>query len=205
MSQGRSSAPEEEPAEPAVRIVDRRRVDPETGETRPDAPTPAASSNLKKDGGSADSNQVAELTADLQRITAEYANYRKRVERDRESMKEQQIAQIATRLLPALDDIERAREHGDLTGAFATVADELLAALRALGLETYGAVNEPFDPNLHEALQVRNDVAASAPTVVEVVQPGYRIGERVIRPTRVVVAQAESSNEVQQESVVAPE
>jgi molecular chaperone GrpE len=140
----------------------------------------------------------------LQRITAEYANYRKRVERDRDSMKEQQIAQLATRLLPALDDIERAREHGDLKGAFATVADQLLSALRGLGLETYGEVNDPFDPNLHEALQVRNDLTAATPTVVGVVQPGYRIGERVVRPTRVVVAQPESANEEQLESVVAP-
>jgi molecular chaperone GrpE len=204
VSRGRSHAPEEEPAEPSVRIVDRRRVDPETGEPRPDAPAPANASNFKKDGGSADSNQVAELTADLQRITAEYANYRKRVERDRDSMKEQQIAQLAMRLLPALDDIERAREHGDLNGAFATVADQLLSALRGLGLETYGEVNDPFDPNLHEALQVRNDLTAATPTVVEVVQPGYRIGERVVRPTRVVVAQPESANEAELESVVAP-
>lgn len=196
MNQGRSSAPDEEPIEPAVRIVDRRRVDPSTGETRPDA----APSSIKKDEVSASSNQVAELTADLQRITAEYANYRKRVERDRELVREQQIAQLATRLLPALDDIERAREHGDLTGAFATVADELLAGLRDLGLETYGVVDEPFDPNLHEALQSRDDSGVSTPTVVEVVQPGYRIGERIIRPTRVVVAQPESGDESKQES-----
>ena len=193
MTSGRQAAPEEEQPEPTVRITDRRRVDPATGETRPDArpTTPVEQSAAAEVGAAQGSDRVSELTADLQRITAEYANYRKRVERDRDAVKEQQVATLSTKMLPALDDIERAREHGDLNGAFASVAEQLLAALTSMGLEQYGQTGEQFDPNLHEALQVKNDQVVAEPTVTEVVQPGYRIGERIVRPARVVVAQPE--------------
>lgn len=195
MTAGRPAASEEEQPETGVRITDRRRVDPTTGQARPDAravktpaePEPAEDSAT----GAPEGDRVAELTADLQRITAEYANYRKRVDRDRDLVKDQQVATLATKLLPALDDIERAREHGDLNGAFASVAEQFLAALASLGLEQYGQAGEIFDPNVHDALQVNNEQVVVEPTVTDVVQPGYRIGERIVRPARVVVAQPE--------------
>jgi molecular chaperone GrpE len=191
MTSGRPAAPEGEQPEPTVRVTDRRRVDPDTGEARPDvrpAATETTTASATSPAGAA-SERLAELTADLQRITAEYANYRKRVDRDREAVKDQQVATLATKLLPALDDIERAREHGDLNGAFASVAEQLLTALSSMGLEQYGQAGEPFDPNLHDALQVKNEQVVTEPTVIEVVQPGYRIGERIVRPAHVVVAQ----------------
>src|SRR5205823_2560125 len=96
--------------------------------------------------------QLAERTADMQRIQAEYANYRKRVERDRMAVREQALANVLIELLPVLDDIGRAREHGELSGAFKSVAESLESAVAKLGLVSYGEKGEPFDPVIHEAL-----------------------------------------------------
>lgn len=133
--------------------------------------------------------KLAERTADLQRITAEYANYRKRVERDRVAVREQALANVLTSLLPALDDIGRARQHGELTGGFKSVAESLETIMAKLGLESFGDAGEPFDPNVHEALMHSYSAEVTEPTCVQILQPGYRVGERILRPARVAVAE----------------
>jgi molecular chaperone GrpE len=133
--------------------------------------------------------QLAERTADLQRVTAEYANYRKRVERDRQAVREQAVANVLSGLLPVLDDIGRAREHGELVGGFKSVAESLEAAVTKLGLDSFGESGEPFDPKVHEALMHSYSADVTEPTCVQVLQPGYRVGERILRPARVAVAE----------------
>jgi molecular chaperone GrpE len=133
--------------------------------------------------------QLAERTADLQRVSAEYANYRKRVERDRQAVREQSVANVLSGLLPVLDDIGRAREHGELVGGFKSVAESLEAAVTKLGLDSYGENGEPFDPKVHEALMHSYSTDVTEPTCVQILQPGYRVGERILRPARVAVAE----------------
>jgi molecular chaperone GrpE len=133
--------------------------------------------------------RLAERTADLQRLQAEYANYRKRVERDRMAVREQALANVLTELLPILDDIGRAREHEELTGGFKSVADSLEAAAVKLGLVSYGEDGDPFDPKLHEALMHSYSRDVAEPTAVRILQPGYKVGERILRPARVAVAE----------------
>jgi molecular chaperone GrpE len=135
---------------------------------------------------------LAERTADLQRLQAEYANYRKRVERDRLAVREQALANVLQGLLPVLDDIGRAREHGELTGGFKSVAESLEAIVVKLGLTAFGESGEPFDPTLHEALMHSYSADVSEPTAVQILQPGYKVGERIIRPARVAVAEPAS-------------
>jgi molecular chaperone GrpE len=189
---------EEENAGEGVRVSDKRRIDPETYEVREGAASStsadealaaedAAASALEGDVVGIET-KVAELTADLQRVHAEYANYRKRVERDREVMQQMAVAAAMVELLPVLDDIERAREHNELEGAFRTVGENLEAALAKLGLEKFGASGEEFDPTVHEALTSEENDAVSTPTVTTVYQPGYRFADRVLRPARVAVA-----------------
>ena len=132
---------------------------------------------------------LAERTADLQRLQAEYANYRKRVERDRVAVREQALANVLSELLPVLDDIGRAREHGELTGGFKSVAESLEASAAKLGLTTYGEAGDPFDPTLHEALMHSYSAKVTEPTCVQILQPGYKVGDRIIRPARVAVAE----------------
>jgi molecular chaperone GrpE len=132
---------------------------------------------------------LAERTADLQRLQAEYANYRKRVERDRLAVREQALANVLGELLPVLDDIGRAREHGELTGGFKSVADSLEGIAVKLGLVPFGEAGEPFDPTQHEALMHSYSSDVSEPTAVQILQPGYKVGERIIRPARVAVAE----------------
>ena len=132
---------------------------------------------------------LAERTADLQRLQAEYANYRKRVERDRLAVREQALANVLQGLLPVLDDIGRAREHGELTGGFKSVAESLEGIVVKLGLTAFGESGEPFDPTLHEALMHSYSADVTEPTAVQILQPGYKVGERIIRPARVAVAE----------------
>ena len=132
---------------------------------------------------------LAERTADLQRLQAEYANYRKRVERDRVAVREQALANVLSELLPVLDDIGRAREHGELTGGFKSVAESLEASAAKLGLTTYGEVGDPFDPTVHDALMHSYSAEVTEPTCVQILQPGYKVGDRIIRPARVAVAE----------------
>uniref|UniRef100_UPI001C5E6DFD nucleotide exchange factor GrpE n=1 Tax=Nonomuraea rhizosphaerae TaxID=2665663 RepID=UPI001C5E6DFD len=138
-------------------------------------------------------SQLAERTADLQRLQAEYTNYRRRVERDRVAVREQAVASALLELLPVLDDIGRARDHGELTGGFAKVAESLEAAVTKLGLNAYGQKGDPFDPTVHEALMHSYSPDVTEPTAVEVLQPGYRMGDRVLRPARVAVAEPEDA------------
>ena len=138
-------------------------------------------------------NQLAERTADLQRVTAEYANYRKRVDRDRLAVREQALANVLNALLPVLDDIGRAREHGELVGGFKSVADSLESAVTKLGLSSFGTEGEPFDPTVHEALTHSYSADVAEPTCVHILQPGYMVGERILRPARVAVAEPDDS------------
>jgi len=133
--------------------------------------------------------QLAERTADLQRLQAEYANYRKRVDRDRAAVREQAVAGTLIGLLPVLDAIDQARDHGELSGGFKSVADSLQAALGRLGLVTYGEKGDPFDPKIHEALTHSYSSDVTEDTCVEILQPGYKVGERILRPARVAVAE----------------
>jgi molecular chaperone GrpE len=132
--------------------------------------------------------QLAERTADLQRLQAEYANYRKRVDRDRAAVQEQAIVKTLTGLIPVLDAINQAREHGELSGGFEKVADSLLAALGRLGLATYGDKGDPFDPKIHEALTYTDSPDVAEDTCVEIIFPGYKVGDRILRPAKVAVA-----------------
>jgi molecular chaperone GrpE len=133
--------------------------------------------------------RLAERTADLQRLQAEYANYRKRVDRDRAAVREQAVASTLAGLLPVLDAIDQAREHGELSGGFKSVADTLQAALGRLGLAVYGEKGDPFDPKIHEALTHSYSPDVAEDTCVEILQPGYKVGDRILRPARVAVAE----------------
>ena len=141
---------------------------------------------------------AAERLSDLQRLQAEYVNYKRRVDRDRAVVQERAAQSVIEALLPVLDDIHAAREHGDLEGGpFASIADKLESSLGKFGLERYGAVGEEFDPALHEALmhtawpQDGSVEPTGSTTVVQVLQPGYRAGEQILRAARVAVADPE--------------
>jgi len=160
------------------------------GGSRPgDGATAAGPVQPASPDGDALAAQLAERTADLQRVHAEYANYRKRVERDRLAVREQALANVLSSLLPVLDDIGRAREHGDLNGAFKSVGESLETIAAKLGLESFGEPGEPFDPLVHEALMHSYSPDVTEPTAVQILQPGYKVGERIIRPARVAVAE----------------
>ena len=189
----------EEFPEPAV-VRDNRRIDPETGQVRgqsaeaPPAETPAAPTVGGPDDGAADAeleaaNSLAAARLDeLQRLNAEYVNYKKRVDRDRDVARNAAIAGVAEALLPVLDDLHLSREHGDLTGPFSAIADKLEATLHRFGLERYGQDGEPFDPAVHEALMHAHSDEYEVATCTKVLQPGYKLGERILRPARVAVA-----------------
>ncbi|MFD0038741.1 nucleotide exchange factor GrpE [Streptomyces anulatus] len=132
---------------------------------------------------------LGERTADLQRLQAEYQNYRRRVERDRVTVKEIAVANLLSELLPVLDDVGRAREHGELVGGFKSVAESMETVVAKLGLQQFGKEGEPFDPTIHEALMHSYAPDVTETTCVAILQPGYRIGERTIRPARVAVAE----------------
>ncbi|MBE1564880.1 nucleotide exchange factor GrpE [Nonomuraea africana] len=187
MSDPRDNGPETEPV-----IRDNRKIDPETGQARPttEEQQPTAAPPVAEGG---DTQLLAERTADLQRLQAEYTNYRRRVERDRVAVREQAVAGALAELLPVLDDIGRARDHGELNGGFAKVAESLEAAVTKLGLTSFGQKGEPFDPTVHEALMHSYSSEVTEPTAIEVLQLGYRIGDRVLRPARVAVAEPEDA------------
>ncbi|GAA1637138.1 hypothetical protein GCM10009744_27900 [Kribbella alba] len=192
--------------EPVVR--DKRRIDPETGNLRepshapaggaapgtpgtPGAQPPREPSDLI--GPSAQeallTEALAERTADLQRLQAEYVNYKRRVDRDREANREVVIGSVLTELLQTLDDIGRAREAGELEGAFKAVAETVERVTEKLGLVKYGEVGDAFDPRIHEALLHNYSDEVDGPTATLVMQPGYRLGDRILRPARVAVSE----------------
>src|SRR3954447_17993905 len=214
------TTPDAEPGSGPV-VRDRRRLDPETGQVRgrhaedhtdngTGAPagageqSPAASdqASVPEEASVPEKTQNGELAAarsladerlaDLQRLQAEYVNYRRRVERDRDVAREAAVAGVLEALLPVLDDIHLARQHGDLeSGPFAAIADKLEATLSRFGLSRFGQPGETFDPMVHEALMHTEAELAegtTATTVVQVLQPGYKSGERVLRAARVAVA-----------------
>lgn len=199
--------------QPVVR--DRRRIDPVTGALREpghDAPAPAAGDTTAAAAADASAEttadveadtiareldaeverargEAAERLADLQRLQAEYTNYRRRVDRDREAVRDAAVASVLAELLPVLDDIGRARDHGDLTGAFKSVAEALEQVVTKLGLVRFGEPGDRFDPTVHEALAHSYSDEVDEPTAVEILMPGYRFGERIVRPARVAVAE----------------
>jgi len=193
---GTGGGDELDPTRP--RFTDKRRVDPETGAVREPAAAPstpgqdpaalgAAPEHIELEAARA---VAAERLEDLQRLQAEYVNYRKRVERDRLVARDQTVFAIVDALLGVLDDVDLARQHGELTdGPFAAIAEKLEAALGRFGWERYGATGEPFDPNHHEALMHALSPDVDKPTVVQVLQPGHRVGERIVRAARVAVAE----------------
>lgn len=197
--QGRGGGPEEpgesEPQGPVVR--DKRRLDPVTGQVREPTAVPDDGLGSVPDDASSLTREdeltrtVVERTADLQRLQAEYANYRRRVDRDRDVVRDTAVANVLANLLPVLDDIGRARDHGELEGGFKSVGEALEQTVERLGMMRFGAAGDPFDPTVHEALTSRTSSEVTEPTAVEVFAPGYRIGDRVVRPARVAVAEPE--------------
>ncbi|MCV7223794.1 nucleotide exchange factor GrpE [Mycolicibacterium elephantis] len=167
-----------------VTVTDKRRIDPETGEVREQATGPAPSGPAPEAGGSPE--EVTELKSTLQRVKAEYDNYRKRTLRDQQVIAERSKAAVLTELLPVLDDLERARSHGDLeSGPFKAVADKLIGILEGLGLSGFGDEGEEFDPELHEAVQHEGD--GTHPIVGNVMRRGYKVGDLVLRHAMVGV------------------
>ena len=138
-------------------------------------------------------DEVATLTSDLQRLQAEYANYRKRVDRDRVSTTEFVFASVLLEFLPILDDLDRAAEHGELTGGFKAVADRINATVEKLGLTKFAQAPVTFNPEIHEALMHETSKDVTEPTATKILQPGYKFKERVIRPARVAVTDPEES------------
>ena len=136
---------------------------------------------------------VAALTTDLQRLQAEYANYRKRVDRDRVSTTEFAFAAVLMEFLPVLDDLDRAAEHGELTGGFKAVADRINATVEKLGLTKFADAPVAFNPEIHEALTHESSAEVTQPTASKILQPGYKYKERVIRPARVAVTDPQTT------------
>jgi molecular chaperone GrpE len=135
--------------------------------------------------------ELEERTRDLQRVSAEYANYRKRVDRDRGLAAEQTIGLVLSALLPVLDDLDRAREHGDLVGPFGAVAEQLTGTLAKFGLTAFGEKGDPFDPTRHEAVAHLKSAEVSEPSCIDVMRRGYLLGDRLLRPALVAVADPE--------------
>ena len=196
----RGDSEESKPTGP--KVTDKRRLDPKTGAVRshahaaPDvsaAPgVPGAVSSVEGDEIHPDTTLAADLTRDLQRLQAEYVNYKKRVDRDRELHHHVAVSSVVEALLPVLDDVHLARQHGDLEGGpFAAIADKLEATLAKFGVERFGQPGDAFDPTVHEALMhIEAELAegTEVTTVVQVLQPGYKMGERLVRAARVAVA-----------------
>ncbi|MFD4657895.1 nucleotide exchange factor GrpE [Kitasatospora sp. NPDC058444] len=155
----------------------------------------AGSGDSGSDDLAAAKRELAERTGDLQRLQAEYQNYRKRVERDRLTVREIAVSNILESLIPVLDDIGRAREHGEVTGGFKSVAESLETVVAKLGLQQFGKEGEPFDPTMHEALMHSYSSDVTEDTCVQILQPGYRIGERIIRPAMVAVAEPQPGSQ----------
>jgi molecular chaperone GrpE len=166
-------------------------VDTGEGFEGPDVETSFSDSDLDFLSGQSNAEELAaERLADLQRVTAEYANYRKRTEANREVERERAVADTAKAILPVLDDLDRAEKHGDLgaDSPFATIAAKLRAASEKLGLASFGAVGEPFDHNVHEAIFQQPTPGVTEPTVIDVVELGYTLGSTLVRAAKVVVA-----------------
>ncbi len=179
---------DEELDEP-VTIADKRRIDPETGHVRDTAgagPTPEGAAPEVPAVSEETQSEAAELVADLQRVQADFTNYRKRALRDQQVATQRAKAHVVTQLLPVLDDLDRARAHGDLdSGPLKSVADKLIAVLEGVGLAAFGSEGEEFDPALHEAVQHEGDGSHSV--IGTVMRRGYKVGDHVVRHAMVGV------------------
>jgi molecular chaperone GrpE len=195
-----------EPEQHGPTVRDKRRIDPQTYQVRepqataapapggaqensevtePEVTAPAAEAPEVTEAKAA----LAERTGDLQRLQAEYVNYKRRVDRDRDVTRKAGIESVLKDILPVLDDLRSAREHEELSGGFKAVADEVERVAGKYGLEAFGQQGDPFDPHIHEALLHAHATGITGPTCVEILQPGYRIGDKVLRPARVAVAE----------------
>jgi molecular chaperone GrpE len=193
----RSPDAEFEQRGPIVR--DRRRIDPETYEVREPQATAAPAAAAPEESADQESKveaevielkaALAERTSDLQRLQAEYVNYKRRVDRDRDLARKVTIEGVLKDFLSVLDDVRSAREHDELNGGFKAVAEEIERVTSKYGLESFGQAGDPFNPHIHEALLHAHAEGIEGPTCVEILQPGYRIGDRILRPARVAVAE----------------
>ena len=179
-----------------VKITDKRKLDPETGAPRSpsgEQEAPVSEQEVASDPVAA-LDPIAELTADLQRLQAEFANDRKRVERDRETTRDLVVSNTLAELLPVIDDIGRARTHGELEGAFKSVGEALESTVTRLGLKPFGAPGDEFDPTKHEAISHEYSADVSTSTCMNVFQPGYEFNGKIIRAAIVSVADPETVN-----------
>ena len=189
MSENQAPSPDEE-SEPL--ITDKRRIDPETGDVRADAPDSSDAESLSSEDleilDDAERDLVAEYRDRAARAEAELQNFRTRVERDRQANREAVIAEVVRSLLPALDDLDRADTHGDLSGTpLELVSQKLRAGFDRYGVTAVGSVGEAFDPAIHEAMVRIPSPEATSETVAEVIEGGYTLGDRLIRPAKVAV------------------
>ncbi|HET9499908.1 MAG TPA: nucleotide exchange factor GrpE [Marmoricola sp.] len=179
--------------EPGVGPTTERAAETAAGDPADQAGDPAAADGAEGPDATAQLRQsLSERTVDLQRLQAEYVNYKRRVERDRELVRDNATYAVLSALLPVLDDIDRAEEHGELTGGFKAVAQSLVTVVTGLGLTKYGEKGDEFDPNVHEALMHGHSPEVTTTTVDVVAQPGYRVGDRVVRVAKVTVLDPES-------------
>jgi len=162
-----------------------------TQETAAPGPAPGPSSGAPYETPEEQAARIGELTADLQRLQAEYVNYKRRVDRDRELVLQNAKYSILSALLPVLDDVDRAREHEELTGGFKAIAEALERVVAGQGLVRFGAPGDPFDPRVHEALMHAHSPEVTTTTCDKVVQAGYQFGDRVVRPALVTVVDPE--------------
>ncbi|AEE44599.1 nucleotide exchange factor GrpE [Cellulomonas fimi] len=198
-----------DPAEGAPRFTDKRRIDPETGQVRQPTPEEQVLADAETIAQGAEEEVVLEGLIEAQKLAAErleelqraqaahynleqqYSAYVKRSKADALAAHDRGIAALAEALIPVLDDIELARQHGDLSGPFASIAEKLTATLQRFGVEQYGQAGEAFDPVVHEALMHSHSADVTEPTVQMVLQHGYRTPERILRAARVAVVDPE--------------
>jgi len=206
--QNSSGSGQPDPDEGAPRFVDKRRIDPETGQVR--TPEEQVLADAESIAAGAEEEVVLEGLVEAQRLAAErldelqrsqaayynleqqYSSYVKRAKADQVAAHDRGVASLAEALIPVLDDIELARQHGDLTGPFASIAEKLQATLSRLGIQQYGEAGEAFDPAVHEALMHAHSADVTEPTVQMVLQHGYRTADRVLRAARVAVVDPEA-------------
>ena len=195
--------------EDAPRVTDKRRIDPETGELREPTPEEAVLAEAEEAATAAEETVMLEGLVEAQKLAAErldelqrrnadyynleqqYSAYVKRSKSEALTARDQGVASVAEALIRVLDDIELARQHGDLVGPFASIAEKLEGTLGRCGIERYGAAGEPFDPEVHEALMHAHSADVTEPTVQQVLQPGYRTPDRILRAARVAVVDPE--------------
>ena len=192
-----SQADPREPEEPPIRFTDNRKIKRDAAAAAADENTSSAAAADEvvvedtvedPEVPTVQASLLDERTADLQRVQAEYANYRKRAERDRLQAGDVAVARVLAELLPVVDDLERAKTHGDLTGPLKAVADKLEGVTAKFGLTAFGEVGDPFDPARHEAVLHDESSEVTVATCTTVMRPGYTVGDRLLRPAMVGVS-----------------